>query len=160
MRYFVTGATGFIGGRLASQLRQAGHDVVALVRDPDQAQALSNQGVHLHRGDVTDPASLTRGMAGCDGVYHLAGWYKVGVRDKTPGQRINVEGTRHVLQAMQDTGIQKGVYTSTLAVNSDTHGQMVDESYRFHGQHLSEYDRTKAAAHDIALETIGKGLPL
>jgi nucleoside-diphosphate-sugar epimerase len=56
--------------------------------------------------------------------------------------------------------IRKGVYTSTLAINSDTHGRLVDESYHFTGQHLSEYDRTKAVAHDTAKEFIANGLPL
>ena len=116
--------------------------------------------MQLFPGDVTDPASLPAGMRGVDGVYHIAGWYKIGMRDKRPGQRVNVEGTRHVLTAMRDLGIPKGVYTSTLAVNSDTHGQLVDESYHFHGQHISEYDRTKAAAHDVAQEFINAGLPL
>src|SRR5258706_12893169 len=61
---------------------------------------------------------------------------------------------------MKELGISKGVYTSTLAVNSDTHGQLVDESYRFSGKHISEYDRTKAVAHEIANDFIAKGLPL
>ena len=160
MRYFVTGATGFVGGRVARLLRAEGHDVNALVRNPAQAADLAKLGVQLFPGDVTDPASLPAGMRGVDGVYHIAGWYKIGMRDKRPGQRVNVEGTRHVLTAMRDLGIPKGVYTSTLAVNSDTHGQLVDESYHFHGQHISEYDRTKAAAHDVAQEFINAGLPL
>ncbi len=62
---------------------------------------------------------------------------------------------------MQALGVRKGVYTSTLAVNSDTGGRRVDESYHFSGtQHLSEYDRTKAVAHEIAEAFIAKGLPL
>jgi len=159
MTYFVTGATGFVGGRVVRQLRAAGHDVVALVRDLGRAADLQALGVRLIKGDVTDPASLG-GMAGADGVFHLAGWYKVGVRDKTRGATVNVEGTRNVLVAMRDQRIAKGVYTSTLAVNSDTHGQLVDETYRFFGTHLSEYDRTKAAAHAIAERFIEDGLPL
>jgi nucleoside-diphosphate-sugar epimerase len=99
-------------------------------------------------------------MAGADGVFHIAGWYKLGVRDKSPGVAINVEGTRNVLQAMKDLGIARGVYTSTLAVNSDTHGRVVDESYHFDGKHLSAYDRTKAGGHDVAAAFIRDGLPL
>jgi nucleoside-diphosphate-sugar epimerase len=56
--------------------------------------------------------------------------------------------------------IPKGVYTSTCAINSDTHGKVVDENYHFSGKHISEYDRTKAAAHEIAKQFIAKGLPL
>lgn len=160
MKYFITGATGFVGGRVAHQLRDAGHEVVALVRDPAKAAHLAAAGMQLAPGDVTDKASMRAPMSGSDGVFHVAGWYKVGVKDKTPGVAVNIEGTRNVLDLMQELGIAKGVYTSTLAVNSDTHGVLVDETYRFHGKHLTEYDRTKAAAHDIALQLIGTGLPL
>jgi nucleoside-diphosphate-sugar epimerase len=99
-------------------------------------------------------------MQGVDGVYHVAGWYKVGVRDKTPGEKVNIQGTRNVLELMQELAIPKGVYTSTVAINSDTHGKVVDEKYRFTGKHLTEYDRTKAEAHHIAEEFIARGLPL
>lgn len=160
MRCFVTGATGFVGGRLAQQLRAAGHEVVALARDPTLAGSLSRIGARLARGDVTDKESMRSAMTGADVVYHVAGWYKVGVRDKSPAEAVNVHGTRHVLELMRELRISKGVYTSTLAVNSDTHGQLVDESYRFHGKHLSEYDRTKAAAHEIAETFVREGLPL
>jgi nucleoside-diphosphate-sugar epimerase len=160
MRYFVTGATGFVGGRVARQLRDAGHEVVALVRDPDKAESLAATGVQLAQGDVTDKGSMRAPMSGSDGVFHIAGWYKIGVKDKTPGVAINVNGTRNVLDLMQELEITRGVYTSTLAVNSDTRGQLKDETYRYTGKHLSEYDRTKAVAHDIANEFIHNGLPL
>jgi nucleoside-diphosphate-sugar epimerase len=160
MKYFLTGATGFVGGRLAHQLLEAGHEVTALVRSPDKAQDLARLGASLWQGDVTDKDSMHIPMQGVDGVFHLAGWNKIGTRDKSLGQRVNVDGTRNVLELMKELGIPKGVYTSTLAVNSDTHGKIVDESYRFDGQHLSEYNRTKAAAHEIAREMIAGGLPL
>lgn len=160
MKYFLTGATGFIGGRLAHLLREKGHEVVALVRNPEKATELAAMGVQLAPGDISDPASMRAPMQGCDGVFHVAGWYKVGVRHQGEGQRINVEGTRNVLTLMKELGIPKGVYTSTLAINSDTHGQMPDETYHFQGTHLSEYDRSKAAAHQIAVDLIGQGLPL
>lgn len=160
MLYFLTGATGFLGGRMAQQLRAAGHDVIAVVRDPNKAKALAAIGVQLAKGDVTEKESMRAPMTGVDGVFHVAGWYKIGVKDKAPGQAINVDGTRHVLELMQELKIPKGVYTSTLAVNSNTNGQLVDEGYQFTGTHLSEYDRTKAAAHDVAEEFIQQGLPL
>src|SRR5262252_9651278 len=160
MRCFVTGATGFVGGRLTHQLRAAGHEVIALARDPTLAGGLARIGAHLIRGDVTDKESMRAAMIGTHVVFHVAGWYKIGVKDKSPAYFVNVEGTRNVLELMRELKIAKGVYTSTLAVNSDTHGQVVDESYRFHGRHLSEYDRTKAEAHAIAESFIRDGLPL
>lgn len=160
MKYFITGATGFVGGALARKLREQGHEVNASVRTPEKAKDLQAMGVKLFKGDVSDKVSMREGMQGMDGVFHVAGWYKVGVKDKRDAERVNVQGTRNVLELMQELNIPKGVYTSTLAVNSDTHGKLMDESYHFHGKHLSEYDRTKAAAHDIAREFIAKGLPL
>ena len=160
MKYFVTGATGFVGGRLARKLREAGHEVHASVRDLNKAKDLQAGGVKCFKGDVTDKESMREAMLGMDGVFHVAGWYKIGVRDKSDGERVNIQGTRNVLELMQELKIPKGVYTSSLVVNSDTQGEMKDESYHFTGLHLSEYDRTKAVAHEIAREFIAKGLPL
>lgn len=160
MKYFLTGATGFIGGRVARQLVEAGHHVVVVARNPDKARDLAELGAELHRGDVTEKESMRAPMTGVDGVFHIAGWYKIGVRDKREGEQINIQGTRNVLELMRELGIPKGVYTSTLAVNSDTHGRLVDEAYRYDGPHLSEYDRTKWAAHQIAEQFVAAGLPL
>ncbi|HXT68997.1 MAG TPA: NAD-dependent epimerase/dehydratase family protein [Vicinamibacterales bacterium] len=160
MTYFLTGATGFVGGAITRQLRTAGHTVRALVRTPAAAAHLAALGVELHAGDVTDKASLRKPMAGADGVFHVAGWYKLGVRDRAAAVGINIEGTRNVLDAMREAGVPKGVYTSTLAVNSNTHGQVVDETYRFEGPHVSLYDWSKHEAHKIAQQQIDRGLPL
>jgi nucleoside-diphosphate-sugar epimerase len=160
MRYFVTGATGFIGGVLVRQLRDAGHDMVALVRDLKKAASLEALGVELAQGDVTERGTLRAPMMGADGVFHAAAWYAVGT-DSSRAVAINVEGTRNVLETMQALAIPKGVYTSTLAVNSDTKGRRVDETYRYTGPHLSAYDETKARAHfEVAVPLIEQGLPL
>ncbi|HYE79906.1 MAG TPA: NAD-dependent epimerase/dehydratase family protein [bacterium] len=160
MRYFLTGATGFIGGALARQLRAQGHDVTALVRDAAAAEPLAQLGIALAKGDITDRSSL-QAMAGADGVFHLAAWYKVGVKAGGEARRINVEGTRNVLQTARDLGIPKTVYTSTLAVFSDTKGQLVNEGYRYNGPHLSEYDRTKwEAQYEVAEPLQRAGMPL
>jgi nucleoside-diphosphate-sugar epimerase len=161
MRYFVTGATGFVGSHVARQLVEAGHQMVAVVRDPDKAGELAGMGVEVHRGDVTDKESMRAPMQGVDGVFHIAGWYKIGVRDKSDGERVNVQGTRNVLELMKELGVPKGVYTSTLAIHSDTHGKLADEAHCYDGPHLSEYDRTKAVAHrQVAEPMAAEGLPL
>lgn len=160
MRYFVTGATGFVGGTVVNLLRARGDEVVALVRDPGRARHLADLGVELARGDVADRATLAGPMAGADGVFHLAGWYKIGVPDRAAAWATNVDGTRNVLDVMGELGIARGVFTSTLAVNSDTHGVEVDEGYHFVGTHLSTYDLTKAEAHRIAAARAAAGLPL
>jgi nucleoside-diphosphate-sugar epimerase len=161
VKYFVTGATGFVGSHVARQLVAAGHQVVAVVRTPAKASDLAALGVVLHAGDVTEKASMRDPMRGVDGVFHIAGWYKLGVRDKRDAEKVNVLGTSNVLELMRELGIPKGVYTSTLAVNSSTHGLIVDESYRYAGPHLSVYDQTKWAAHyQVAAPMIADGLPL
>jgi len=161
MNYFVTGATGFIGGRVARQLIEAGHRVIALVRDKSKAGELKALGVELCEGDITDKESMRQPMSKADGVFHIAAWYKIGTRDSHLAERVNVEGTRNVLELMRDLKIPKGVYTSTLAVFSDTGGRAVDETYHHNGPWLSEYDRTKWLAHyAVALPLIEQGLPL
>lgn len=160
MTYFLTGATGFVGGVIARQLRAAGHSVRAIVRTPGKAQDLAKLGVELHAGDITNKDSMRAPMTGVDGVFHVAGWYKVGNRDRAAAVAINIDGTRNVLELMRELRVAKGIYTSTLAVNSSTHGQIVDESFRFTGRHVSVYDWTKAEAHKMADAFIADGLPL
>ena len=159
-KYFVTGATGFIGGEIVKQLIGRGHSVVALVRSPRKAGMLKALGVEIHAGDITDRETLRAPMAGVDGVFHVAAWYKVGVAEPLADQ-INVDGTRNVLRAMRTLAIPRGVYTSTVAVFSDTRGAVPDETYRYDGPHLSNYDRTKWLAHyRVAQPGIDEGLPL
>jgi nucleoside-diphosphate-sugar epimerase len=160
MRYAVTGATGFVGGVLARQLREAGHEVVALVRNPARAESLDALGIELVTGDLDDDAALDRLCRNADGLFHVAGWYKLGDRHPEQGRRVNVEGTANILTAARRSDVPRVVYTSTLAVNSDTRGQVVDESYHFNGRHLSVYDKTKAAAHDLATAQARAGLPV
>src|SRR5512143_724970 len=93
MKYFLTGATGFIGGRVARQLIEAGHQVSAIVRNPAKAQDLAERGITIHPGDVTDKESMREPMRGVDGIFHLAGWYKIGTKDKRAGELINITGT-------------------------------------------------------------------
>jgi nucleoside-diphosphate-sugar epimerase len=160
MKYFLTGTTGFIGAHVARQLAEAGHQLVAVVRSPEKAHDLIRLGAVVHKGDVTNKESMRAPMSGVDGVFHIAGWYKIGERDKRAGAQINIDGTRNVLELIGELKIPKSVYTSTLAINSDTHGMLVDETYRYDGPHLSEYDRTKWAAHQLAEQFIARGLPL
>ena len=118
---------------IADQLRQAGDEVAALVRDPGKARRLRDLGVELVRGDMADSQALDQLCEGADGFFHVAGWYKLGHRNPAEGWQVNVEGT---------------------------HGAVVDETYRFTGEHLSVYDETKAAAHDVARDFAANGLPV
>ena len=160
MKYFLTGGTGFLGGVIARKLREQGHDLIAIARNPDSASGLKEIGAIVIPGDVSDKESMRNGMRGCDGVFHVAGWYKLGKRYRGQGYATNVLGTQNVLSLAEELKISKVVYTSTLAIHSDTKGVEADENYVFRGEHLTEYDRTKAEAHAIAKEFIKKGLPL
>jgi nucleoside-diphosphate-sugar epimerase len=135
--------------------------VAALVRDPARARGLADVGgVTLVPGDLGDASALDQLCTGADGLFHVAGWYKLGQRDPSVGETVNVVGTRNALAAAQRTGVPRVVYTSTLAVNSDTQGAVPDEQYRFMGRHLSAYDRTKADAHRVAEQFAAGGLPV
>ena len=162
MRIFLTGATGFIGGRIAEKLVRRGDEVVALVRSPEKAEPLREMGVRIAEGDITRRDTLREPMRGTHAVLHVAAWFEIGSRDsREVAERINVDGTRNVLGVMGELGIPRGVYTSTLAVNSDTGGRVVDESYRYDGPHLTVYDETKwRAHHEVAVPMMEDGLPL
>ncbi len=161
MKYLVTGASGFIGGCLARQLVRAGHEVGALVRNPEAATDLKAAGVSIHQGDVRDKPSLQAPMSGVDGLFHLAAWYRIGGRNRREAYQTNVEGTRNVLETARDLGVPRIVYTSTVAVSSDTGGRLVDEGFRHRGPWLSQYERTKWMAHyQVALPMAEAGVPL
>jgi nucleoside-diphosphate-sugar epimerase len=106
-------------------------------------------------------ASMREGMKGSDIVFHIAGWYKLGAPDWMQAEAINVGGTRKVLRLAQELDIPKIIYTSTVAVFGDTHGELVDETYFQGGPFLSEYDRTKWLAHyKVAVPFIEQGAPV
>ncbi|MGZ4119749.1 MAG: SDR family NAD(P)-dependent oxidoreductase [Actinomycetota bacterium] len=115
MRAYVTGATGFIGSRVARALLRDGWDVTVLARSAERAQALADAGARVHLGDITDPASIRGSIAGHDALFHLAAWYAIGVRDRARIEQINVGGTVNVLDAAAEAQIPKIVYCSTVA---------------------------------------------
>lgn len=157
MRAFVTGATGFLGGRLVARLRARGDDVVALVRRDAALDA------ELVRGDVSDRPALAEAMRGCDAVFHCAAQYKVGIpASERPAMfETNVRGTENVVDAAVDAGVPRVVYVSTVNVFGNTRGRVVDETYERPGDDfLSEYDRTKYLAHVAVRERIRAGAPV
>jgi nucleoside-diphosphate-sugar epimerase len=163
VRAFVTGGTGFIGGRLVAKLRERGDEVVALVRNPDRAADLQRAGVELIEGDLTSVDAIRRGVEGCDACFHGAAIYKVGIPKSQHAEmyETNVRGTERVLDAAAQAGVPKIVYVSTINVFGNTRGEVVDESYRRpNGDFLSYYDRTKYEAHQVALDRIQKGAPV
>jgi dihydroflavonol-4-reductase len=162
MRVFVTGGTGFIGGHVVSKLRDRGDQVVALVRNPEKAMALTELGCELVTGGVTDGDAVREGISKCDAAIHMAAIYEVGIPKgkRTAMYEANVLGTETVLRAALDTKVPRVVYVSTVAAFGNTEGKVVDESYQHKGNYTSYYDETKHQAHQIARRLIDdEGLP-
>jgi len=157
MRVIVTGATGFTGGHLARELKRRGHEVHALVRDPGRARSLEQDGIVLHAGDITDAATVTRAMAGCEVVYHIAAVYREARHPVEYYHRVNVEGVRHVLDAAAKLGTGRVVHCSTVGVHGDVQSVPADENAPFAPGDI--YQETKLEAELLARERIDTGLP-
>jgi dihydroflavonol-4-reductase len=163
MRAFVTGATGFVGGRLAARLRKRGDEVVALVRDPAKAERLRGLGCEPVGGDLTSRPALATAMEGCEAAFHVAGIYRNGVRRSQRDElyAANLTGTENVLDAAVDAGVPRALYVSSNVAFGNTRGQIVDETYEPpEGQYVSLYHETKALAHQAARERIARGAPV
>ncbi len=162
MRAFLTGGTGFIGGRLARQLRGEGREVRALVRTPAKAAHLADLGCETVPGDLTDPASFTDAIRGCDEIYHLAAWYEIGVAAKDADRihRVNVAGTEAILSAAEKAGSKRIVHCSTVAALGPTGGKLAGETQKNDGRYRSLYEKTKAEAHDVATSFAKRGVPV
>lgn len=162
MKYFVTGSTGFIGTKLVERLVDDGHEVIALTRNSKNAAHLPTE-VTVIEGDITDKESIRDPMKGVDGVFHMAAWFFIGPgkRAKDKAESINVNGTRNVLELIDELDISKSVYTSTAAVYGSTDGTPVDETHRPENPGLCVYFQSKwRAHHEVARPMIEDGLPL
>jgi nucleoside-diphosphate-sugar epimerase len=163
MRAFVTGATGFVGGRLARKLRDRQDDVVALVRSPSKATEIRELGCELVEGDLSDEEAVRKAVVGCEAVFHVAAMYEVGIpTSKKPAMyEANVKGTERVIDAAVDAAVPRIVYVSTVGIFGDTQGKVVDETYqREPTGYMSYYEETKYLAHQIALDRATKGAPI
>jgi len=163
VRTFLTGGTGFIGGRLAARLRDRGDEVAALVRSPGKAGPLRDLGCELVRGDLGDPDAIRSGVRGCRAAFHVAADYRVGIpRSKRPAMfEANVRGTERVIDSAAEAGVERIVYVSTIGAFGNTRGRVVDETYRHPGTgHLTYYEETKELAHLAAEERVGRGVPV
>lgn len=161
MKALVTGANGFTGSHLVKALEQRGDSVVALVRKSSNLARLSDCNVQLIYGEITDQDALQQAMAGVDTVFHTAAYVELGLVNETQMQRVNVEGTRAVLEVAQKSGVSKVVYCSTIGIYGDTGGKVVDETFkRTQSNFSSAYDRTKYAAQQLADQFAAQGLPV
>ncbi len=161
VKVFVTGSTGFIGKHLVRRLAADGHAVRCLARRTSRVQDLQDLGVEIYYGDVSDPEVLLEGMAGCDCLFHLANLYSMWETDPDVFMRVNLEGTRTVLECAYKAGMGRVVYVSTVAVYGKPAQVPFDEDCEPGPVLFSDYARSKAAADRAAWDFHARmGLPL
>jgi dihydroflavonol-4-reductase len=165
VKALVTGAAGFIGSHVVKLLLEAGHEVRAmhLPGEPtDNLEPLRKQGqpLSLLAGDITRPASVRQAVAGMELVFHAAAVYELWSRDPGRMQRVNVEGTRSVLEEAGRAGVRRVVYTSSIArFGGQGPGRRGTEESPFAlGPTGDLYARSKAEAHEVAVEQARRGL--
>jgi dihydroflavonol-4-reductase len=149
----VTGAAGFVGAALVAELVRQGLPVRAGVRDPRRPANLPED-VPRVRTELDDEQSLRAAVAGCEGVFHVAGSIRSSVVETT---RVNVDGTARLLRAAADAGVRKFVYTSSTAAIIDKTGQ-VDETATETAL-PDPYATSKAAAERLVLAAADDGMP-
>jgi NAD+-dependent farnesol dehydrogenase len=161
MKFFITGATGFIGMALARRLAAEGHSVNVLARSPEKAKDLNTDGISVFKGDITDVRSIEKAMKGCTHVFHLAAYAKPTAKDLSVFHEVNVEGTRKILEACVKLGIERVVFTSTAGTFDITGPENeANESSKRPENYYTEYAKTKRQAELLCVEYIEKGLDI
>jgi dihydroflavonol-4-reductase len=160
MLTFITGATGFLGSHVARALANHGADLRLLVRANSNTKNIADLRADLVPGDLRDPASLEKGIAGCDVVFHVAADYRLWVRDPNEMYRSNVEGTRAILEAAGKNRVRRVVYTSSVATMGFTsNGQTADENCPVSLDNMiGPYKRSKFMAEQVAIEAARRGV--
>ena len=154
----VTGASGFLGWHVARLLVERGHTVRALVRPSSKIRELD---VEPCTGDLRDPASVERAVAGCGLVFHVAADYRLWAADSGELYRSNVDGTRNILQAARNAGVDRVVYTSTVGCIGVPPGGEGNEDCAVSLEDMTgAYKRSKFLAERVAVEFAASGLPV
>ncbi|MCY4106878.1 MAG: SDR family NAD(P)-dependent oxidoreductase [Chloroflexi bacterium] len=163
-RVLVTGATGFLGSHLAGALARAGHQVRILRRQNSRLLALREQMAdHSYEtviGDLLDRDSLAKASTDIDWLFHTAAVADYLFTDEEWLLRVNIEGTRNVLEAAWAAGVQRVIFTSSAsAIGPDPNGLAVDETAPFRGDRKSfPYAWSKFQAEQVCAEFMAKGL--
>jgi dihydroflavonol-4-reductase len=154
----VTGASGFIGWHVATKLSARGEKVRALVRPSSKIRELE---VETVPGDLREPESLERAVSGCRAVYHVAADYRLWAKDETELYRSNVEGTRNLLAAARNAGVDRVVYTSTVGCIGVPDNALGTEASEVCLEDMTgAYKRSKFQAEQVALEFARAGFPV
>src|SRR5271163_3275401 len=162
MTTLVTGASGFVGSHVARQLVSAGQPVRVLVRRGGNLAALAGLHVECFEGDLRDTSSLERAMNGVRRVFHVAADYRLWTPRPEEIYETNVEGTRRLLAAAKSAGVERIVYTSTVAtIAVPRHGALPNEDTRATvDEMIGHYKRSKFLAEQVAVEAAASGVPV
>jgi dihydroflavonol-4-reductase len=162
MKTLVTGGTGFVGANVVRLLLQRGIEVRALVRARSDTRNLDSLDVELVAGDLRDRVSLEAALEGCDTVYHVAAMYALWTSDPQQIYDSNVTGTVNLLEASAAAGVQKIVYTSSVAtIGLPKDGTPGTEEVALQpNEVVSDYKRSKYLAEQEVLEYARRGLPV
>ncbi|HEU4415986.1 MAG TPA: hopanoid-associated sugar epimerase [Candidatus Angelobacter sp.] len=154
MKAFITGATGFVGSHVARALAAEGAELRLLARPTSRTDNIAELRADVVKGDLREPESLKKAMAGCEFVFHVAADYRLWVRDPEQMYRANVEGTRAIIRAAQECGVRRVIYTSSVATmgfTRDGHIAAEDSPVSIKDM-VGHYKRSKFMAEQIALE--------
>jgi dihydroflavonol-4-reductase len=163
MTTLVTGATGFVGSHVARQLVSAGHPVRILARKNSNLQPLDGLSVERVEGDLRNAVSLERAMRGVRRVFHVAADYRLSARNPVELYESNVDGTRLLLEAARDAGVERIVYTSsvaTMAVPAHDGALPNEETRAALHQMIGHYKRSKFLAELEAVKAASAGVPV
>jgi len=158
----VTGATGFVGSHVVRQLLLRGDRVRIFARNSSRKSNIESFGCEIVIGDLKDPISLLRCVQGCRSVYHVAADYRLWAKNPQDIYDNNVGGTRNLLSACCEAGVEKVVYTSTVgAIGMREDGLPADESTPVRlDDMIGHYKRSKFMAEQVANEFAASGLPV
>lgn len=159
MKILVTGASGYVGNKLAHALANRNIQVHALIRTATAACTLQHPNITIFKGDLLDNESLSVAMQGCEQVYHTASMVKMWTKYPAVFHQQNVTGTANVLDIALREGVQKLVYTSTCGVWSSSSGRTLNENDAPASLFETDYDRTKYLAEQLVESYSSKGLP-
>jgi nucleoside-diphosphate-sugar epimerase len=150
-RYFITGATGFVGGHLAEACVGRGMPVSTIARTGSDTSVLEPLGVTIHRGELNDQNLVRRALDGVTVVVHCAA--KVGDWGPVEDYReTNVDALRGILEACNGRSLERFIHMSSLGVYAARHHYGTDESEPLPAQHMDGYTQTKVEAENLAME--------
>lgn len=159
LRAFVTGGTGFVGSNLVRELHHQGWDVFALARSASSVEEISDIPLHIRTGDIQDAASVLQAMPeGSDAVFHVAASTNVWSGKNNEQERINVGGTRNVIEAAIARQAKRFVHTSSFATWGIRNTLLTECSVRTEATDWINYVRTKFAAENLVKQAVREEL--